>query len=209
MSRSGVALFRHKGQLYAVEDRCSHGSGSLSCGDIEDIDPNAVACGSLPTKTACVRCPRHRGKFAGGLWYSLETGESITLGETSNYAPIYRVGAFSVKEEDGNVYVSKVANTRSPSLKFADKFNIRVHKVAKALGCGCFSGNSGKVPIKSESNTVEWSMWSVVSHSNVSADCLLVHMSRKDGVKGADNLTSNHLWHVSLRLEVQGEIVER
>jgi hypothetical protein len=46
--------------------RCSHGRGSLSSGDIEDIDAKAVVCGSLSKQTACVRCPRHRQKFAGG-----------------------------------------------------------------------------------------------------------------------------------------------
>lgn len=65
-----------------LQDRCAHGRGSLAAGDIEDIEPSAVACGRLPAKSACVRCPRHRSKFAGGLWYSLETGASLTLGPT-------------------------------------------------------------------------------------------------------------------------------
>ena len=51
--------------ILTAQDHCSHGTGSLSAGDIEDIDPKAVACGSLPKKTACVRCPRHQQKFAG------------------------------------------------------------------------------------------------------------------------------------------------
>ena len=39
VSALGIAVFRHKGRLYALEDRCSHGAGRLSDGDIEDINP--------------------------------------------------------------------------------------------------------------------------------------------------------------------------
>ena len=39
VSPLGIAVFRHQGRLYAVEDRCSHGTGRLSDGDIEDINP--------------------------------------------------------------------------------------------------------------------------------------------------------------------------
>jgi len=219
VSADGVAVFRHKGKLYALEDKCSHGRGSLSEGDIEDIDPKSVACGSLSGTTACVRCPRHRQKFAGGLWYSMESGESLTLGQTPHHAAIYRVGTFAAKEEGGHVFVSKTASPKSRPLQTSDKIKIRVHKVAKALGCGCMCGTPPP-PLKEPKEPKEakvakdesgWYEWTVTACSKVSEDCLRIDLKPMNWTvdEGALDLTANHLWHVSVRLQVNGKSVER
>ena len=170
----------------------------------------AVVCGSLPAETACVRCPRHHDKFGGGLWYSLESGESVTLGQTSHHAPIYRVGAFSVKEDGGRVFVSKGSSAKSPALTLSEKINIRVHKVAKAVGCGCVSANAAVK--KTPGHQAGWDWWSVAKVAKVSHDCLLIRLSGKPGLPGsgqAGEITQQHLWHISLRLNIQGQMVER
>ena len=167
-------------------------------------------CGSLPAETACVRCPRHHDKFGGGLWYSLESGESVTLGQTSHHAPIYRVGAFSVKEDSGRVFVSKSSGMKSPALTLSEKINIRMHKVAKAVGCGCVSANAAVK--KTPGHQAEWDWWSVAKVAKVSHDCLLIRLSGKPGLPGsvqAREITKQHLWHISLRLNIQGRMVER
>ena len=210
VSPLGVAVFRHRGRLYAVEDRCSHGAGRLSDGDIEDIDPAAVVCGSLPGSdtTACVRCPRHQAKFGGGLWYSLESGESLTKGRTSHHAPIYRVGSFACKEEGGRIYVSRVANDTSPKLSLGDKINIRVHKAAKAVGCGCLSSSAANTEREQGES---WERWSVAKVAKLSHDCLIIRLvvGGQGLAPSGERITDKHLWHISLRLEVEGQIVER
>ena len=133
-----------------------------------------------------------------------QSGESVTLGQTPHHAPIYRVGAYAVKEENGQVSISKGAKTGSPSLKLGDKVKIRLHKVTSALGCGCVSGSG----IPRDDAAWDGSMWSVTSCSKISHDCLIIRLASK-GVGGAEHLTAQHLWHISLRLEVQGEMVER
>lgn len=177
-------------------------AASLCVGDLKTLIQDVV-CGSLPGQAACVRCPRHHTKFGGGLWYNLQTGESLTLGETSHHAPIYRVGAFSVKEDGGRVFVSKSASSKSPALRLSEKINIRVHKVARAMGCSCVSANSA-------SNMPDyrggWAQWSVVKVDKVPQDCLIIRLA---GSPQSSELTNQHLWHVSLRMEVQGQLVER
>jgi nitrite reductase/ring-hydroxylating ferredoxin subunit len=206
VSPLGIAVFRHRSRLYAVEDRCSHGTGRLSHGDIEDIEPAAVVCGALPATTACVRCPRHQAKFGGGLWYSLESGLSLTKGQSSHHAPIYRVGSFACKEEGGRIYVSRVANDTSPKLSLADKINIRVHKAAKAVGCACVS-SSAEIEA---GYPLGWDLWSVAKVAKLSHDCLIIRLVGGQGrAPGGERISDQHLWHISLRLEVQGQLVER
>jgi 3-phenylpropionate/trans-cinnamate dioxygenase ferredoxin subunit len=68
------------GELYAIEDRCSHDDGELMEGDI-DCDDRTV------------ECPRH------GSLFDLRTGKPLTL---PAYAP---VDTFAVSVEDGVIKV--------------------------------------------------------------------------------------------------------
>ncbi|KAK3276468.1 hypothetical protein CYMTET_15456 [Cymbomonas tetramitiformis] len=88
-----VAVFRHSdGKLYALSDRCAHGSGQLSLGDMEDLGRCAMGTHKNGSKVGgpCVRCPRHRSKMAGGLYFSLEDGRSFVLGPTMHYDELFQ-----------------------------------------------------------------------------------------------------------------------
>jgi len=73
-----IGVFNADGELYAIEDRCSHDDGPLAEGP---FDPQ--------TKT--VECPRH------GSLFDLETGRPKTL---PAYVP---VPTFPVRVEDGMI----------------------------------------------------------------------------------------------------------
>lgn len=73
-----VALVRHRGQLFAMADRCTHRGGPLSDGELVD---------------GCLQCPWHASRFA------LADG-GVVRGPA--YAP---QPAYSVRERDGAVEV--------------------------------------------------------------------------------------------------------
>jgi nitrite reductase/ring-hydroxylating ferredoxin subunit len=173
-------------------------------GDIEDIDPKAVCHGApLKKKTACVRCPRHIAKFGGGLWYNLESGASMTLGESSHHSPMYRVGTFEVKEEAGQILVSSNASNSSPALSLSDKAMIRIHKASKALGCSSCSQPSVYVPASDGPAQAIWQEWAVTSVKRVGQDSLMLRLQVPGGGKeGAKPIAVGQLWHVSIKVNV-------
>jgi 3-phenylpropionate/trans-cinnamate dioxygenase ferredoxin subunit len=71
-----IGVYNVDGQLYAIEDRCSHDDGPLCEGDFEPAE-------------AVVICPRHGSRF------DIRTGQALTL---PAYLP---VDTFAVKVEDG------------------------------------------------------------------------------------------------------------
>ena len=76
-----VGVYNLNGELYALEDRCSHDDGPLAEGDIELVDEDlAVAI-----------CPRHGARF------DIRTGRPLSLPATEP------VEAFPVRVEDGIV----------------------------------------------------------------------------------------------------------
>ena len=75
-----VGVFNCGGELYAVEDRCSHDDGPLAEGDWEPDE-------------CVVVCPRHGSRF------DLRTGRALTL---PAYLP---VEAFPVRVDEGVVKV--------------------------------------------------------------------------------------------------------
>ena len=81
--RSGelaVCVYNLAGELYAIEDRCSHDDGPLCLGNWD-------------AETCTVVCPRH------GASFDLESGRALSL---PAYLP---VRTFPVKVEDGVVVV--------------------------------------------------------------------------------------------------------
>jgi nitrite reductase/ring-hydroxylating ferredoxin subunit len=74
-----VAVFRHRGELFAMDNRCAHMGGPLCEGDIEDLGAHKK---SKPAnwKDGVVRCPRH------GMCFNIRTGENI------NGAPFGKAG---------------------------------------------------------------------------------------------------------------------
>ncbi len=75
-----VGVYNVAGELFALEDRCSHDDGPLAEGD---FDP----------ETGVAICPRH------GAHFDIRTGRALTL---PAYIP---VDTFPVRLEDGMVKV--------------------------------------------------------------------------------------------------------
>jgi 3-phenylpropionate/trans-cinnamate dioxygenase ferredoxin subunit len=76
-----VGVFNVDGELFAVEDRCSHDDGPLVEGDWEPEE-------------AVVICPRHGSRF------DLRTGRALTL-------PAFEpVATYAVRVEDGVIRVT-------------------------------------------------------------------------------------------------------
>ena len=73
-----VAVFLSEGDLYAVDDRCSHAEASLSEGEVFDTE---------------VECPLH------GAVFDLVTGEALTLPATRP------VATYPTRVEEGRVLV--------------------------------------------------------------------------------------------------------
>ena len=73
-----VGVYRIDGELYAIEDRCSHDDGPLCEGEREGF---------------CVICPRHGARF------DLRTGAVLSLPATED------VEAFEVVVRDGEAFV--------------------------------------------------------------------------------------------------------
>jgi 3-phenylpropionate/trans-cinnamate dioxygenase ferredoxin subunit len=84
-----IAVARALGQLYAVEDLCSHDDGPLGDGELEEY---------------AIVCPRHGAKF------DVRTGAVVAMPAA---APIE---AFPVMEKDGQVHIGvKDAGTTDDS----------------------------------------------------------------------------------------------
>jgi 3-phenylpropionate/trans-cinnamate dioxygenase ferredoxin subunit len=75
-----IGVFNIGGELYAIEDRCSHDNGPLAEGEVDE-------------ETRSVECPRHGSRF------DLRTGKPTNL---PAYVP---VDTFPVSVEDGVIKV--------------------------------------------------------------------------------------------------------
>lgn len=78
-----VAVFRHQGQLYALEALCAHHGGPLAEGSLHE---------------GCVTCPWH------GWTYHLCDGTQAASGEQL-------IRAYPVRERDGGIEIGLVENT--------------------------------------------------------------------------------------------------
>ncbi len=73
-----IALIRHQGRLYGVDDLCPHADASLAFGPVED---------------GCLTCPWHYAQF------DLETGDVLSGPATRG------IRTYELKEEDGDILV--------------------------------------------------------------------------------------------------------
>mmetsp|Transcript_25938 Transcript_25938/g.59940 ORF Transcript_25938/g.59940 Transcript_25938/m.59940 type:complete len:566 (-) Transcript_25938:68-1765(-) len=74
-----VAVFRHRGQLFALDNRCAHMGGPLCEGDIEDLEkhlprPGVEMLQGSEKEDGVVKCPRH------GMCFNIRTGRNIKGG---------------------------------------------------------------------------------------------------------------------------------
>ena len=74
-----ILLARHQGEIYALDDVCSHDEGQLGDGDLVDGQ---------------IQCPRHGARF------DLKTGGATRM------PAIVGIGIYKVKVENGEVYVA-------------------------------------------------------------------------------------------------------
>ncbi|CAE6940485.1 ICU11 [Symbiodinium sp. CCMP2456] len=66
-----VAVFRHRGELFALDNRCAHMGGSLCEGEIEDIGTTGLGASDSKATDGMVICPRHY------MCFNLRTGANV------------------------------------------------------------------------------------------------------------------------------------
>lgn len=74
-----IAVARVQGELYAVQDLCSHDDGPLGAGRLEGFE---------------IQCPRHGARF------------DVRTGEVRRMPAILPITTFQVTEKDGKVLVA-------------------------------------------------------------------------------------------------------
>lgn len=72
-----IAVYNIDGDLYAIEDTCTHDGGDLAGGEVHGFE---------------VECPRHGARF------------DVRTGAVTNPPAVTPIAAFPVKEEDGCIY---------------------------------------------------------------------------------------------------------
>jgi NAD(P)H-flavin reductase/nitrite reductase/ring-hydroxylating ferredoxin subunit len=115
-----VLVYRHTAtQWHAISDVCAHKEASLHKGDIEDLPSCHLSSRDDKSKPPglCVKCPKHRKKFGGGLYFSLEDGASFIPGPSEKYTESFRVPVFDVQVRGDDVYVSR--DPKNTSANFA------------------------------------------------------------------------------------------
>lgn len=122
-----IVLVRNRGELLAMSNRCPHKEASLHrSGDIEDLG------GDLGL---CLRCPKHRSKFGGGLYVSFSTGRCTTRTSCSKSERVSRwtVPVYDTKEEQGRVYVRpRAAGEERESLRSHPEIETMVSQAPRA-----------------------------------------------------------------------------
>jgi len=183
-----VGVWRVKGQVYAIGNRCSHKNAKLSLGDIEDI-------GGGPA----VKCPKHRGKFGGGLLFSLEDGHSFTPKPCSSHKACWAVKTYHVFEKHGVIYVRE----GSPPPESTNKAEPKAPASAVAMKADTLIANTDSIVAECSSPPME-SVWRVDHITEESSDTRIFHLVRP-GTAPCDVASSTvkpepggGLWHVSV-----------
>ena len=200
-----VMVVTVSGGWFAISNACVHKDASLSRGDIEDLGPTlGAAVGDNSGSGLCVKCPKHRRKFCGGLFFSLATGKSYIKGETSKYDPSWAQAVYRVEaRSDGQVYVSSAAETAAVGQRKKrsrwEKFRSRIG----GKGQDSTADESGRVDADGGDMFHSWSLTSVDRRSH---DTVVYHFTARDGSPKArrrHTLTMQNLvsWHVAMRLQ--------
>ncbi|CAK9055849.1 2-oxoglutarate and iron-dependent oxygenase domain-containing protein ICU11 (Protein INCURVATA 11) [Durusdinium trenchii] len=66
-----IAVFKHREELFALDNRCAHMGGSLCEGEIEDVGKENLGCSDSKATDGMVICPRHY------MCFNLKTGENV------------------------------------------------------------------------------------------------------------------------------------
>lgn len=113
-SGTPVVIVSHAGELHALYGKCPHKVADMALGDIEDSDA---------AQGACLKCPRHRKKFNGGLNFRLADGHSwVHLPCVGKYDPTWTLPVFDVRVHEGFVYISSLPKVGTiPELRVASE----------------------------------------------------------------------------------------
>jgi 3-phenylpropionate/trans-cinnamate dioxygenase ferredoxin subunit len=74
-----IAIARYDGQLYAVDDVCTHDGGDLGAGDVVKGQ---------------IQCPRHGARF------------DLKTGQVTRMPAVFGIEKYDIKIEDGQVFVA-------------------------------------------------------------------------------------------------------
>jgi cytochrome-b5 reductase len=184
---AAVAVWRVGGRLFALENDCAHKAASLYKGDIEDI----------PGVGMCVRCPKHRKKFAGGLYFSLETGKALVKAPCEKFKSHWHQRVFRAFESDGSIFADEV-QTASPSGSDQSdgRSNLQANS-AKFTPVISYEDCSDAKRAKRESE--RWHSFRVQAISRVNQDSFTYALEAQDPSSYSYKKPST-LWHVDLRL---------
>ena len=117
-----------------------------------------------------VRCPKHRNKFAGGLYFSLVDGQSFTKKQCGSHSQTMKVNAYSVQITDGQIYVSPTP---------IDQNDLSPKPVASGLAPG-------------------WAAWKVQQMEQVTHNSVVIHLVATKCVTMEPEKLGK-LWHVSVQ----------
>jgi len=115
-----IATYCINGQYFAMDNTCSHKQALLSDGDIEDLGKTLPESGGY-----CVRCPKHKSKFSGGLYFSLINGKVFTQTPCNAKAfnPDWSLATYSVEVIQEEVWVyTTPTNGVEPTESHESKF---------------------------------------------------------------------------------------
>jgi len=207
--KDAIALFKHRGQLYALEDRCCHADKSLHGGDLEDLGKCVVGRhGEEGIGGLCVQCPRHQRKFAGGLYFSLETGRACTPEYTSKFRKLdkHHVRVHDVRVESGFVYVS-VNPRRSSKAKQAVVLEVSSSSETEQ---GLPDGAVPQMHEKRDPKDKERLSWRcrLERLQRVSHDTLVFCLHHPVGEELPPAPVSP-VWHITLQAVIGGRVVDR
>jgi len=103
-----VAVFRHRGKLWAIDNRCAHMGASLCDGDVEDVGTNSLGVSDSKPTDGMVRCCRHH------MCFNLRTGEHVDGGHMKQKV-------YPVRVSDGDIEVEVELEAPSPEPKATSK----------------------------------------------------------------------------------------
>ena len=169
--------------LYAIRNKCAHGKGKLGDGDIEDLSTVPCESGSAPflAPGIALKCPKHRKKFGGGLYFDAVTGESWVPVLTSKFKPSYVVDAYHVKIDAESDMVVVAQKSRSAIRESDGK-------------------SKARVVLESESESHQWVEYEVVGveeHTHNSVLYSFAYCDRRADLPSGAGVGES--WHVCVR----------
>jgi nitrite reductase/ring-hydroxylating ferredoxin subunit len=208
-------------RVVAVGDACCHKTASLCRGDIEDLGP-AVAAAVGDGSAAgglCLRCPKHRKKFAGGLYFNVHSGAAVVKAPCDKFNAGWRLPVHDT------MVLDEVAPRRRPSTAVpgragedtAVKF-VYVRNVPKATGSAgagaATAAGTAAAAGKDDDDEGEGGVpWVLAARVAVNHDSVVLRLARGAGAgAGAEGaaLASTptvrlDAWHVSVGAVVEGQ----